>query len=344
VKAVELVITILELAKLAGVSDATVSMVLTGKGRVSPTRREQILELARQHGYRTNPAARALAQGRTNRIGLCIAGTITRHAMIGEFSLHARLDLFAEGLQRAGYAIEIVQADPAQTPEELSRNLREHAVDGLVFLNWPRDLLERPLFSLRERGLPAVASGTAFTDGGFTWTDVDASASMEDAVLRLSREGRLRLALIDTVIGGRPAWVEPSFKRAMHRCAGVSPEHVLLVRPVNVDYEGARDATLTVLQRQPDVQGILLPDNYLAPAVLNALRVEGRRPGADVRVIGYGDTVFADQCRPKLSHYSLRLEEQVRFGLSALLEQIQDNSGYQPRHAYLAPEYIARET
>ena len=337
-------ITILELAKLAGVSDATVSMVLTGKGRVSSARRKQILELAREHGYRTNPAARALAQGRTNRIGLCIAGTITRHAMIGEFSFHARLDLFAEGIQSAGYAIEIIQADPAQAPEELSRNLREHAVDGLIFLNWPRDLLERPLLSLRERGLPAVASGTAFADGGFTWTDVDASASMEDAVLRLSREGRLRLALIDTVIGARAVWVEPSFKRAMHRSAGISSEDALLVRPVSADYEGVRDATLAVLKSQPDIQGIILPDNFLAPAVLNALRVEGRRPGDDVRVIGYGDTVFADQCRPKLSHYSLRLEEQVRFGLSALLEQIQGGSVYQPRHAYLAPEYIARET
>jgi DNA-binding LacI/PurR family transcriptional regulator len=167
---------------------------------------------------------------------------------------------------------------------------------------------------------------------------------MEDAVLRLSREGRPRLALIDTVIGATPAWVATSFKRAMHRHARVSPEDALLMRPVNVDYEGVRDATLTVLQRQPDVQGILLPDNYLAQAVLSALRVEGCRPGKDVRVIGYGDTVFADQCRPKLSHYSLRLEEQVRFGLNALLEQITGGSGYRPRHANLAPEYIARET
>jgi DNA-binding LacI/PurR family transcriptional regulator len=301
--------------------------------------------LAHKHGYRANPAARALAKGRTNRIGLCIAGKITHQPIIGEFSLHARLDLFAEGLQQAGYAIEIIQVDLAQTPEELSKNLFKHAVDGLIFLNWPPKLLERPLAFLKERGVPAVASGTTFATPGFTWTDVDASASMEDAVLQLSLEGRLRLAFIDSVISPTsPPWFQASFKSAMCRHAKVSSKDALVIRPTDVAYEGVREATLAVLQRQPDVQGIVLSDNYLAQAVLNALQAEGRFPGKDVRVIGYGDTIFAEQCRPKLSHYSLRLEEQAGFGLDALLEQIQDKSSYQPRHANLAPKYIARET
>ena len=337
-------VTIVELAKLAGVSNATVSKALTGKGRISPARRKQILELARKYGYRTNPAARALVMGRTHRVGLCIAGAITQHAIIGEFSLYARLALFAEGLQRAGYAIEILQSDPARTPEQLIKDLRAHVVDGLVFLNWPPELLEKPLFSLRERGLPAVASGTAFTDAGFTWTDVDASASMEDAVLQLIREGRLRLALADIVLGTPPAWIETSFKNAMHRHARVSPADALLIRPENVDYEGVRDATRALLQRQPDVQGIVVGDNYLAQAVLNALLAQGRHPGEEVRVIGFGDTIFADQCRPKLSHYSLRLDEQIRFGVDALIEQIESGSSYEPRHANLPPRYIQRQT
>jgi DNA-binding LacI/PurR family transcriptional regulator len=58
-------ITIVELAKLAGVSDATVSLVLAGKdkGRVSASRRQQILDLAHKHGYRPNQAARGPRRG-----------------------------------------------------------------------------------------------------------------------------------------------------------------------------------------------------------------------------------------------------------------------------------------
>ena len=163
-------ITIVELAKLAGVSDATVSLVLAGKdqGRVSAGRRQQILDLARKHGYRPNPVARALVQGRTSRIGLCLTGTLTSHAIIGEFSLHERLSLFAEAIQQAGYALELIQVDLAQPLEELTRGLRQRAVDGIVFLDWPAHLLEKPLFSLREQGVPAVASGTSFADPGIT--------------------------------------------------------------------------------------------------------------------------------------------------------------------------------
>lgn len=337
-------ITIVELARLAGVSDATVSMVLSGKGRISPERRKQILALARKHGYRSNPAARALAKGRTNRIGLCIAGTITSHAIIGEFSLHARLDLFAEGIHRAGFSIEIVQIDPNQPPEDLSRELRERAVDGLVFLNWPKELLEKPLFSLKERGVPAVASGTTFESAEFTWTDVDAAASVEDAVAQLSREGRRRIAMIDTVVSSANGWVQPAFAQALRHHPEVQPTDPVPLRPENVDYEGVRLATRSLLQRHPRVEALLLSDNYLAQAALTALLTEGRRPGEDIRVVGNNDTVFADQCRPRLSHYSLRLEEQVRFGLEALIDQVQQGASWQPRHALLAPEYVHRET
>jgi LacI family transcriptional regulator len=339
-------VTIIELARLAAVSDTTVSMVLNGKdhGRVSAARRKQILGLARKYGYRLNPAARALAKGRTNRIGLCIAGTVADHAIIGEFSLYVRLGLFADRLQSAGYAVEIIQADPRQTPEALSRSLAQRMVDGLIFLNWSAGVLEKPLFSLKERGIPAVASGTAIGDASFTWTDVDEPAAFDAAVRLLAGEGRRRIALIDTGVRVTAPEIGRSFKAAMRRHSGCLTRDILVVGGVPANYETAHQATCDVLRQKPEIQGIVLTDNFLAQSVLNALQANGRQPGTDVRVIGFGDTILADQCSPKLSHYSLLTEEQVNFGTDALLEQIQGGSAYQPRHAMFSPEYVARET
>jgi DNA-binding LacI/PurR family transcriptional regulator len=339
-------ITIIELARLASVSSTTVSMVLNGqdRGRVSAERRKQILDLARKHGYRLNPAARALAKGQTNRIGLCIAGAITSHAIVGEFSLYVRLGLFADRLQSAGYAVEIIQANPEQPPEALSRSLAQRTVDGLVFLNWPPDVLEKPLFSLKEREIPAVVSGTALEDASFTWTDVDEPAAFDTAVRRLAGEGRTRIALIDTGVRETAPEIERSFKAAMRRHAGCLARDILVVGAVPANYETAHQAASDVLRQRPDIQAVVLTDNFLAQAVLNAFQVNGRHPGADVRVIGFGDTVLADQCRPRLSHHSLMIEEQVHFGTDALLEQIQRGPVYQPRHAMFSPEYVARET
>ena len=313
--------TIVDLARLAGVSDATVSMVLNGKdrGRVSAARREQILALARQHGYRRNPAARALATGRTGRIGLCVSGSVSSHALIGEFSLYVRLGLFAEGIHASGRSIEIIQIDTRLTPAAVSRELERRAVDGLVFLDWPRERLKKPLKAIRERGIPAVASGTVLNEPGCTWTHVDEPAIAADAVRRMVAEGRTRIAMLDTVIGPVSADMEEAFRAAVSRASGMPSGGVLVLRPRRPDYEGVQDAVHDLLAREPGLQGLLLTDNFLAQGVLNALRTAGRRPGLDVRVLGYGDTVFADHCSPKLSHYALRLDEQARLGLDALL-------------------------
>ncbi len=106
-------ITIVELAKLAGCSDASVSLVLNGKaqGRVSSARQEKILTLAKKHGYRINPIARALVQGRTARIAVCLDGHLAEHAIIGELSLYVRLSYVCQGIQKAGYSVEIIEAD-----------------------------------------------------------------------------------------------------------------------------------------------------------------------------------------------------------------------------------------
>lgn len=339
-------ITIVELAKLAGVSDATVSLVLAGKdkGRVSAARRQQILELAHKHGYRPNPAARALVQGRHSRIGLCLTGTLTSHAIIGEFSLHERLSLFAEAIQQAGYALEIIQVDLAKPLEELTGDLCLRPVDGIVFLNWPADLIGKPLFSLREHGVPAVASGTPFTDPGVTWTDADSDAAFDLAVQRLREEGRRCLAVVDTVVSVVPNAFRDQFAHAMSRWYGTPADDCLIVTPAEHSFRGVYRATAELLRARPEVDALILPDNYLAQAVLNGVESVGRTPGADLRVIGYGDTVFADQCHPRLSHYTRRIDEQVRFGLEALLEQIDSPDSYQPRNLNATPGYVAGQT
>lgn len=339
-------VTILELARLAGVSDATVSLVLSGKdrGRVSAARRDQILRLAHAHGYRSNPAAKALVEGRTYRIAVAVAGSVVSHAIIGEFSLYVRLGLFAEGIQSAGYAIEIVQVDTRKPLDEVRRQICEQAVDGFVFLNWPAEIMEKLLVSLKGCGIPSVASGTTLSDEEATWTDVDARASFVQAVSTLVSEGHKRMALLDTVVGeSSPASYADGFAQAVTEQLKQDGE-ALVFRPADMSFGSVRRKTNEVLETLGDATALILTDNLYAQAVLDSLREREIQAGKDFRVIGHGDTVFADQCTPRLSHYGLRVREQVAFGLEALLEQVRDPGGYVPRHAKLPPQYVQRET
>ena len=273
-------ITIVELAKLAGVSVTTVSLVLRSKdkGRVSPARRQQILDLAEKHDYRPNQAARALAQGRNSRIGLCLTGTLSSHAIIGEFSLHDRLGLFAEAIQRAGYALELIQADLAQPMEKLTRDLRLRPVDGIVFLDWPPDLLEKPLFSLREHGVPVVVSGTRFADPGITWSEADSEAVFGLAAQRLGDEGRSQLAVVDTLVSVGPQAFRSHFAQAISRWYRPGAEECQITVPAENSFRAVYRATQELLRARPEVDALLLTDNCLAQAVLNALESVGRAP------------------------------------------------------------------
>ncbi|MCX7668424.1 MAG: LacI family transcriptional regulator, partial [Atribacterota bacterium] len=64
-------ITIKDVARLAGVSPATVSLVLSNKGQVAEETRRKVLEAAEKLGYRPNILARNLIKGKTNTVLLC---------------------------------------------------------------------------------------------------------------------------------------------------------------------------------------------------------------------------------------------------------------------------------
>ena len=163
-------ITLQEMAPLAGVSAATVSLVLNrkDKGRVGAARREQILEIARKHGYRPNISARGLVKGRHYRIGICWGGFLIPEAVPGQTIRYETLAFFARGFHSAGYAIELDEMDMKRPIDEISRELSENAVDGLILVGWPSELAGKTLFHLKVRRMPALASGIGLNDASLT--------------------------------------------------------------------------------------------------------------------------------------------------------------------------------
>ena len=338
-------LTIRELARLAQVSNATVSLVLSGKskGRVSEATAERITELARRHGYRSNLAAKGLAEGRTYRIAVCVEGTLVNHAMIGSFSLYERLGLFAQGMQEAGFAIEIFQIDKDLSVEETGRDLSVMGVDGFAFLSCKPDMARPLILSLGEAGLPAVASGTTLDGDDLTWTDIDRGASFREAVRMLSAEGHGEIALLDIEPGRFSEIKISAFLDAVRAEFGRDGrEWMFTARAVTLP-EAAR-VTREALDTMPHCRALLLTDNFYGEVALRVVREAGLRPGEDCRVVGFGDTALADRCSPKLSHYSLRVGEEAAFGLAALIDAIQSPADYAPRHIKFGPKYVLRET
>jgi len=338
-------ITIVELAKLAGCSDASVSLVLNGKakGRISSARQKQILTLAKKHGYQINPIARALVKGRTARIAVCLDGHLAEHAIIGELSLYVRLSRVCRGIHKAGYSVEIIEADSLAPLEKLSRQFCRMAVDGFIFLHWSPRRVENLLFSLKEKGIPAVASGTTLPSRDYTWTDIQVYETFYHAASQLIDEGHPKVIFLDTIVDARVDDFKRGFINAVstHLKQGGNNR---LYRPREMSLRGIRMLMERVSVQEPGATAFILSDNFYGEAVLDCLAQRGVRVGKDCRLVGFGDTILAERCRPRLSHYGLRIEEQVAFGLKALVEAIEHPKRFKPRQCKLPPHYIPGDT
>jgi LacI family transcriptional regulator len=339
-------VTLKELARLAGVSHTVVSMVMRDRceGRVSEAKRRRIVSLARKHGYRPNVAARGLVQQRTYRIALCIHGALADRPLLGQFSFHEALARAARRVQEAGYTLELVETDPGRRIEETCRALAGRTVDGFALLGWPPAHAERVLLSLCEKRIPAVAVGAALADEGLTWTDVDRAFAMRAAVSRLASEGRSQAALLDLDVGGSYRREKRNaFQREMTRRHGArAGKRVFSMTVPHI--EDAIRVTQDALDRVRGLNALVLTDNFFADAVMLALRQRGMEPGKDCRLVGLGDTILAERTRPRLTHYSLMVSEQVAFALDALLQQVASSERIPPRHRTFEPVLVGGET
>lgn len=337
-------ITMKELARLAGVSTATVSVVLNGKdrGAVGGAKRVRVLELAKKFKYRSNLMAKGLAQGRTFRIAVCMEeGLPNMFSGIGHYE---RVRLFSYQIADAGYAVEFFSIQPDMAEDELCRTMSAELVDGFVFSGVSASRLDRLCFSMREKRLPTVCPGSTLTDPKFTWTDVDRTAVFELIAGDLIAQGHKQIALIHitgTEEGRRLK--SKGFVAKMRAQLGVKAEKNIFAT-AGISFEGVFRTAERVLDELPGVSAIILGGNIYYEAVLLALQQHGVSVGRDCRVIGAGvvPPYIGDQ--PHLSHYSYQIPEQAAFCMEALLEQLQDFDNYQPRHKCFPGKYIPGDT
>src|SRR3954453_12427190 len=116
-----------DVARLAGVSQKTVSRVLNDEPYVSAGVRRRVLEAGEELGYRRNQAARALASGRTRSIGVVTLGT----ALYGPASLLMGIE---RAVREVGYTLRLadtIEGDPGGIAGALT-SLLDQGVDGVV--------------------------------------------------------------------------------------------------------------------------------------------------------------------------------------------------------------------
>uniref|UniRef100_A0AAU2JJR7 LacI family transcriptional regulator n=1 Tax=Streptomyces sp. NBC_00049 TaxID=2903617 RepID=A0AAU2JJR7_9ACTN len=290
-------ITSADVARLAGVSRATVSFVLndTQGHRVSASTRARVLDAAKQLGYVPHAAARSLRAGRSNLI-LMPASISAAGRLVSEW-----VDDLQSELDRHGYT-SVLHAGRFADPLDAARawaELRPAAVvalDGDRFTPQAAELLARA----GVRGMLAFASHPV--EGvhtiGFDHTSIGATAA-EHLIAR----GRTRIGVVMPQERGLGILAEPRLAGA----ESVAARHMATVTPVELAY--TRESATALAKRWPSLglDAVFAYNDEYAALLLHALQAEGISVPQDVAVVGCDDLVLSALQQPPLTTIRLDL-------------------------------------
>ncbi|WP_033438594.1 LacI family DNA-binding transcriptional regulator [Saccharothrix sp. NRRL B-16314] len=273
--------TLDDVARLAGVSVATASRVLSGRGPASKAARHRVASAAAELHYVPHAAARALATRSGTRIAVVVGGQ-TAHVLNDPYVgrvVTATAEVAAA--HEVGVSLHWL---PLHDPAELGRLAEHRGIGGIVLLNPTRPALDVVPKSARGR-IAAIGIGSRDVPS----FDVDNAAGTASVVGHLFAGGRRRVAMIT----GAP-WL-PCTERAVAAYRRVVDEAGAPPRLVPGDFTAARGevAAAEIMTRWPDTDAVFALGDLSALGALSALRRAGVDVPGDVAVAGFDDIAFA---------------------------------------------------
>jgi LacI family transcriptional regulator len=325
--------TIDELAQLSGVSRATVSRVING-GSVSEKTKRRVQAVMGETNYRPNLAARSLASGRSNVVGVVMH--IDPHLVFQDPYFGQLMQGMSTALadRSAGMMLWLGNRSKEET---LGTILSMGLLDGVVVT---ANTLDDPLVDgLLASTLPTVLVGHRKADLGASYVDVDNVHAADAMTTHLISIGRRRIGYIT----GTPRNVAAAdrlagYRRAMER-AGLNSHDLVVVGDFNAPSGAAGAGRLIDL----GVDAIFAANDSTALGALETIAGRGLRIPEDIALAGFDDLEFAVQLDPPLTTVRQGVRQQGAEAVSNLFQLIEDPTG-SPRRVLLPTELVIRQS
>lgn len=331
-----------DVARRAGVSQTTVSFVLSGREDVSlpEETRQRVLAAAAELGYLRSHLASGLLRGRTQSVGVALYSSV--HPWMVFSGIQA-------GLARADYVPVVLSPSWSQVYSRGTKNptgytsdevatihrLIEQQVDGLVYYSIdPRHTAEC-LAELTSRGIPLVLIDNDSPEAGVDFVGCD-----DEEVGRLAARHLLELDRRSLGLGRYPG----PFVPALHRISGFTAELRAAGRKGLVfDVEEGRHNELAL--RLPELvkppAAIFTCNDIQAAEVLRAARLIGWKVPEDLAIMGVGGFPLAEYTDPPITTVHRRARDIGLKAVELLLERINGYDGPR-RRVVLQPELEIR--
>ncbi|KAA2252214.1 LacI family transcriptional regulator [Solihabitans fulvus] len=271
-------VTIVDVARAAGVSPSTVSYVLSGKRTISKETRRRVERSIHKLGYQPNAGARALASNRTNVLALVVP-------LRTDLNVPVVMQFVAATVAKArSFGHDVLLLTKDEGPDGLRRVAGSSLADAMIVLDVESSEPRVPV--LRELGRPVVLIGVPTDPGGLTCVDLDFTEAGAASVTHLAELGHRAVALL----GPSPAVYERGTSYADRFLAGFKQAASSnKVRATTMacapTYDALRTCLDTLLARRQRITGLVAHNEAVLGPLLSELDRRGLSVPGDISVL-----------------------------------------------------------
>jgi DNA-binding LacI/PurR family transcriptional regulator len=301
-------VTARDVARMAGVSQPTVSRAFMPNPNVSKDKLERILKAAQELGYRPNAIARSMVTKKTKLIGMII------HDMANPFYSES-LDKFSKALGRHGYHILFVNTETAHIQDEEVYQLLDYHVEGVIVTD---AYLSSGLASRFSKvGIPVIFFNRYEEMMSSSVVCCNNVLGGRIAGSYLLTQGFERMAFIaGTEDTSTTKDREKGFREALEE-QGMRFDKVA----GQFTYTGGFQAAKELLGRKQPPQAIFCANDIMAIGAIDAARTLGLSVPDDVSIIGFDDIAMAEWPTYNLTTVKQPMDEMIQETVELIIKE-----------------------
>jgi DNA-binding LacI/PurR family transcriptional regulator len=312
------VLTIADIARIAGVSKSTVSRALNDSPLIGEKTKDRIRAIAKEKSFQINLPARRLNTKESRTIAFVTHGQHKEFSFADLFTLEI-ISSISRALAEDHYDLLMVQVDPYACCDWSADYLDTGRADGFILMTSTRKSTH--IKSLLEMKYPFIVWGVPLPGYSYCSVTGDDFSGGKLAGEHLLLSGRQKIAFL-----GGPA-DELEVQRRYEGFAAALQEAGLEVEQERVGYsdystESGAATMRQLLERSPDLDAVFANSDLMAMAAMDALRESGRRVPDDVAVVGYDNLSIAQVSNPPLTTINQNLPQAGRLLAKNLIQYL----------------------
>ena len=332
-------VSIRDVARVAGVSIATVSRVVNSPDKVAQETRLKVQEAILETGYSPNTLAQSFRRGRTNLIMVVLPS-------IGDPFFSGVMRGIQNAARDKGYSVIIEETQlNTLTADEVGAMLVSNQTDGIILLASVSPFGTNLLSAKSRRRLPVVigCETVSLELENFPSVHIDNVAAATEATDYLVSLGHERIAMIS---GQKSSLLtrdrESGFRAAMKR-ANLQIREGWIVEG-NMSLFGARIATRQLLNHEFPPTAIFCANDEMAIGCLHEIKAAGLTVPGDISIVGFDDMRYAEVTDPPLTTIRQPAEAIGERAMQRLCRQIENVNGDNALPEIVPHQLVVRES